>query len=451
MTFRRWLAFAALAGIAAPGLVDAQVSEMEAKKRVEMGLTPGTVITQDNAHLIEGLVPPEIHAYYEKGEWSNRVEEWPLGKYKWDAEFLKHNEENAKHFDIDEDGGIVDKRTGKYPDYIYGYPFPKIDPEDPKAGTKIVWNQTYELFSHLTDANYYADIVVMNPRGVDRVLRQQVYFKYWDGQPKKHLDEENPQGILQQYIAAAESPQDLYGTTALQWRFKTGKRDLMWTYIPALRRIRSVSPANRSDGFLGSDISQDDGPFFDGLPSDFDWKLVGDGEVLRYADPWSLKGEAERELKDDGSYIEHIKSDVFVFGAQDPNWKGVAWAPLAPVLTKRPVWVVEGTPKDKYYLYGKIQLMIDKETFMGAYNRKFDWKGEHLHDYIPTGFMTKETPWKDGEPDIFWSGVIQYFAGINFKQNRASAVAFPRGTYATRRYQYPKNFFDYQSLYRFGQ
>jgi len=31
----------------------------------------------------------------------------------------------------------------------------------------------------------------------------------------------------------------------------------------ALRRVRAVSPANRSDGFLGSDMSQDDGAFFE--------------------------------------------------------------------------------------------------------------------------------------------------------------------------------------------
>ena len=39
----------------------------------------------------------------------------------------------------------------------------------------------------------------------------------------------------------------------------------------------SVSPANRSDGFLGSDMSQDDGPFFDGKPEDFYRRSRGQG------------------------------------------------------------------------------------------------------------------------------------------------------------------------------
>jgi hypothetical protein len=225
----------------------------------------------------------------------------------------------------------------------------------------------------------------------------------------------------------------------------------MWTYIPALRRIRAVSPANRSDGFLGSDISQDDGPFFDGLPSDFDWKLVGEGSVLRLADPFSLKGEVGRTAMPDGSYRESIRTDVPVYGAQDPNWKGVPWAPVVPVLVKRPVWVIEGVPKDKYYLYGKIQLMVDRETFNGVYNRKYSWQGEHLHDYIPTAFTNQGTKAPDGDMEYFWGGAIQYFSGINFKNDRASNVSFPPGTFAERHYQFPENFFDYQTLYRFGQ
>jgi hypothetical protein len=59
--------------------------------------------------------------------------------------------------------------------------------------------------------------------------------------------------------------------------------------------VRAVSPANRSDGFLGSDQSQDDGFFFDGKPEDFDWKVVGHKEALRFADPDSIAGKVQRK------------------------------------------------------------------------------------------------------------------------------------------------------------
>jgi len=90
-------------------------------------------------------------------------------------------------------------------------------------------------------------------------------------------------------------PADLQGTAALGYRFKDPtKRDLSWAYVPALRRVRAVSPANRSDGFLGSDMSQDDGFFFDGKPEDFDWKITGHREALRFVDPGSIEGKVEQ-------------------------------------------------------------------------------------------------------------------------------------------------------------
>ena len=90
-------------------------------------------------------------------------------------------------------------------------------------------------------------------------------------------------------MATTISPADLNGTAALTWRYRDSeKRDSSWAYVPALRRVRAVSPANRSDGFLGSDMSQDDGQFFDGKPEDFTWTLKGDSDQLRFVDPLSF-------------------------------------------------------------------------------------------------------------------------------------------------------------------
>ncbi len=439
----------ALAG-ATPAL--AADSEMEAKRRAEIGLAPGMELNKETAHLAEGLMPAEVLDFYKKGEFTNKIVDWPVGQYKWDDEFLAGSKQNALSLEVDAEGGIVDKATGKFPEYIYGYPFPNIDSKDPNAGVKVVWNQAYVLYSHLTPFRAYTDLTFLTRSGSDRAIRLMTYFNYFDGQAKKYRPEKNPTQLLMQYIAAAESPTDVYGTTALSWRFKEReKRDLTWTYVPALRRIREVSPANRSDGFLGSDISQDDGPFFDGKPSDFTWKLVGEGEVLRFADPYSLKGDVGRQQLPDGGVRETLKRDAANFGLQDPNWKGVTWAPVTDVLARRSVWIVEGVPKDRYYLYGKIQLMIDKESFQGAYNRKFSWQGELLHDYLTTGFNSLAWKATDGTNESFWGGSVVYFSGINFKLDRATAVSFPQGTYVDRRVKYPDNFFDYQTLYRFGK
>ena len=68
---------------------------------------------------------------------------------------------------------------------------------------------------------------------------------------------------------------------SLSWRYRgADQRDSIWAFVPALRRVRQVSPANRSDGFLGSDMTQDDGAYFDGKVQDFTWKLVGEQDLL---------------------------------------------------------------------------------------------------------------------------------------------------------------------------
>src|SRR5262249_29844364 len=163
--------------------------------------------------------------------------------------------------------------------------------------------------------------------------------------------------------STANAPADLNGTTALTWRYRdTDKRDTNWVYVPALRRVRAVSPANRSDGFLGSDMSQDDGPFFDGKPEDFSWKLIGEAEMFRLVDPLSFAGQATQVWLPTGGW-RSVWPPMAIVGFQDPNWKGIAWAPVNAALARRPCWIIEGIPRDKYYLFGKIQLYIDKETY----------------------------------------------------------------------------------------
>src|SRR5262249_37057249 len=155
--------------------------------------------------------------------------------------------------------------------------------------------------------------------------------------------------LLFQLLAVTTSPADLQGTAALSYRFRDPtKRDLSWAYVPALRRVRAVSPANRSDGFLGSDQSQDDGFFFDGKREDFVWKLAAHRDGLRLADADSIAGKVTRKALPDGGWRTVYTNNDRSVGYMSSDWKGVAWAPTAGALAKRKFWVLEGVPKDKY-------------------------------------------------------------------------------------------------------
>src|SRR2546427_5628380 len=345
---------------------------------------PGTTVDQSNVDQVKDMLPPEIYSHFKKGEYANKLVDFPNSRWSWDDGFSEAMKWNAEHLVLDDHKAPVDKTTGKRPDYIRGLPFPDIREDDPEAGYKALWNLDYAYYTGGNSHNWTA-LNWVSRSGVDRSSVQDVYFLYYDGQPQKYSPKSNPQNFLFQFLAVSMTPADLQGTAALGYRYKDPtKRDLSWAYVPALRRVRAVSPANRSDGFLGSDQSQDDGFVFDGKPEDFDWKIVGHKEGLRFVDPDSIAGKSERKPLPGGGWRSIFSNNDRTIGYMVKDWKGVPWAPAAAGLAKRKFWVLEGVPKDRYYLYGKLELWIDDQTWQGAWNRKFSWRGGLLDRYAVT-------------------------------------------------------------------
>ena len=416
-------------------------------------IQPGMTLSTQNWQLAEGLLPPEVLAHYKKGEYENRILAWPNGQMRWEEEFERSTEANAGKYALSPAGSIIEAASGAAPSYIYGFPFPHVEASDPQAAVKILWNSYYGYW-YLGNSHNEVRLIWVNPDRIDREAGQDVHFLYYDGQGERYR-RPNPNNYFMQMIAAATYPADLNGTTALTWRFREpDKRDQSWAYVPALRRVRAVSPSNRSDGFLGSDMSQDDGPFFDGKAEDFEWKLLGSADALRYVDPLSLEGNRSTHTwLPKGGWRTNWPADIKSFGLQDPTWKGVGWAPIGPQLALRPMWILEATPKDKYYLYGKIQLYIDQETYQGAFNRKFSWNGELLNTYYALGFLSTKYTRPDGVDEWLWGSNMGYQAAENLKMNRAtvSALAPGKDPANDRRVTYDPGFFDFNTLQRFGK
>jgi hypothetical protein len=132
------------------------------------------------------------------------------------------------------------------------------------------------------------------------------------------------------------------------------------------------------------------------------------------------------------------------------GWDGIAWAPTAAALAKRRFWVLEGIPKDKYYLYGRIELWIDDQSWQGAWNRKFSWQGELLNVYQVMGFATADF----NEKERWWGSTQAFQLSENIKMDRATVSGMlGRGSDPAndRRITLEPGFFDYQSLSRFGK
>lgn len=427
----------------------ARADEMERKRLAEVGLQPGMILDQSTAPLAQDLLPPEIAGHFQRGEYKNEISSWPSPAPSMGEEFDAQTERNSETLVLSDEGAIVDRATGQQPPYIYGTPFPKIDRADPKAGIKILWNHYYNYWWNGNNHDV-VDLVWVSPTAEERRVTQEIWFKYYDGGHPDFRVPENPNNFLMQFVAVMQSPADVYGVTALSWRYRDpGKRDSVWAYVPALRRARQVSPSNRSDGFLGSDMSQDDGPFFDGKPEDFQWKIVGESEALRMVDPFRLKGLHKTIPLPRGGWRAVIDEGPF-YGFEDPKSTTIGWAPIAMHLVRCKAWIIEGIPKDQKYLYGKIQLWIDQANWQGIFNRKFSWQGELLNVVQVDGAPPAKA---DGKYTTWDSPTAAAQIAENIKLNRATVVSFGNRADHPVEYHVPleTSFFDYQMLYRFGK
>ncbi len=434
-----------------PILVAAIIAFMASTGRAADEIKVGEMLDQATAQKAEGLLPPEILRHYRDVAYANRIVEWSQSKADWPSDFQAAIKANEGRFTIGKDGEILDQSTGRQPPYIFGHPFPTIDTSDSNAGVKILWNHFYRTWWF---GNLHAESQVnwINTTALERRTDQDVRFLYYDGLPENERLP-NPQNFLTQQLIVVVSPADLHGTAALTWRYRDAdKRDSTWTFVPALRRVRAVSPANRSDGFLGSDMAQDDGPFFDGKPEDFTWVYKGEADELRLADELSLKGQAKAIYSDSKGWSVEWPDAKFL-GYMDPAWKGVAWAPATGVLAKRRFYIVEGTPKDRYYLYGKLELHIDKTTFQGSWNRKFNWKGEALATMQVMAYQALPFTRPDGKIEYNQGSNQAFQCAENLKLNRATVAGIKSsptsGFYVRTKFE--PGLFDVDALSRYGK
>jgi len=384
-------------------------------------LAPGMTLDSSTADQAKDLLPPEILAHYQNNGYVNPIVAWPVDKTTWPPDFKAGSDANAGKYKIAPEGHVVDKATGKQPPFIFGLPFPTVDPKDPAAGSQIIWNYLYRTW-YFGNLLAESQINMLSPTALSRRLDVEASFMYFDGLPERERPKENAGNFLVKFLTTVKSPADVNGTAALTWRYRDpGKRDSSWTYVPALRRVRAISPANRSDGFLGSDFAQDDGNFFEGKPEDFTWKLIGEADQLRLVDPLNLEGKS-RSVWTPPNGWNAMWDDIPFIGYMDPSWKGLAWAPRTGALAKRRHWIVEAIPKDRYYLFGKLVMYIDKDSFQGAWDRKFDWKGELITTYQVMAY----NPQPVTRPD----GGVDYVQGSNMGYQTAEAIKLERATIA---------------------
>src|SRR5262249_27133991 len=128
------------------------------------------------------------------------------------------------------------------------------------------------------------------------------------------------------------------------------------------------------------------------------------------------------------------------------HWTGASWWPTNLHMTSRPVWILELTPKDPYYAYGRQILWIDKELFFGYYKEIYDRAGEYWKTIVRGGGIAfnKEKTFSTTQTDFLMAlDERTNLATVTLPLREGNDIKVNVGLDPER--------FTYQSLTRFGK
>jgi hypothetical protein len=337
-------------------------------------------VNKDNWQVLKGIMPESALKWVQTGEMVVKYGklDYDPGKVQpsWVLESLK---ENVGKYKLTAKKAIVEDSTGKSPKFIKGVPFPGVKITDPDGAEKVMWNTLY-----IRDVNgplkTKMDVKFIGRRtGYERSIYADWYSKPFDGyEPAKAWS--NPDNLEAENQIVVTSPYDMAGTAMMTWRYRTDKNDMLFGYVPAIRRVRQMTPAGRSDALFGSDFARDDGAYggYDGNINNFKWKIIGEGEVV--GGFIGSKPVRVNQNKNGEWVFDYKNKELLVWSYEkkgQPGYSAAPWHVDSLVWTKRPVWIIEGIPKDTYYNYGKQIIYVDKEINIAYWKVIYDRTGNY--------------------------------------------------------------------------
>ena len=368
---------------------------------------PGDMLGQQNWQEAKGLLPDAVLHRFQEGGYEAKVVTLP-SSLEWGSKFKAASEANAGKFAIDEEASLIATDTKAYPEFLYGYPFPQIDPKDPQAAAKVIYNFSYTLMQ-ADDTDHFSNLNWVTPTEFERRIEFQAQLLFYGSRFSGPIT--NADATLRKGIIAGFSPAAINGVVTLEWVYLDPKRwNSLWAYVPELRRVRQVPPFEGSESLFGSELAHDDPYLFSGKVQYFTWKLIGAQDALV---PYTLPNPKTLQRKDTKFLLENSQ-DPLVMGWEKEGWQGKFWWPTNYHLVKRPVWIIEATAKDPKYAYGRQVLWIDRELYVAYYKEAYNRAGQ-LWRMLLNSVSVARTPKGDfsvAQPDCTLS--------VNELQNNAS-------------------------------
>lgn len=312
-------------------------------------IAPGTVINKGNIDQYKQYLPNFMQQYIKDGWGFSKPLEFKVmapEKVHVSEAFLKASMKNKGKLSIGPDGALEG-------DYMAGLPFPELLEKQPDEikdfAVKAMYNQNYrfrgdDLYCFYPSTskrkggmlrsmmNFYAELVVSGRTAIAPVP-----------------EIPNDLGLRRVRFLNSMTPPNTDFKT-LEWRFKDPRKaDQLWAYIPTLRRTLRMFSNERTNPIRGSVFAYEDAGGFDGIPYEFNFKLLGAKDLLA---------------------CMHQKTK-----AQDyPNGFTDALLPDDRELVKS--FLIEITAKDKRHPASKRLVWLESQTFNIMYMELYDKRGE---------------------------------------------------------------------------
>jgi hypothetical protein len=344
---------------------------------VEAGLTLGKKYDQSNYQEIQDLLFPALLNWTKSGQLELQTGKLEFTWRKSDA-FWAASAKNEGKYDLDATGLLIETGSGKPPAFVYGFPFPTIDPRDPQAAAKIMENHAAQLYSigshHISSNSRW-----LGKKGdVQLEAKSNTSFLFY--QQRREGPIPNRESLLYQQLDNVLAPFQLRGMNQMLWSYNDLRDNTAFVYVPSLRRVRKISTSDSSNPRLGSDVASDDQYGWSGKNTTMNWKLLGEKTLLR---PFSSSKKYVVEEFPDGA-IDRVFISLKL-GHELSSWKGAPWYPLNLVWSPVDYWIIEAKPKDPKYFYGKQIIYVDKGAYTSFIKEIFDEKENYWKTMINIG------------------------------------------------------------------
>lgn len=330
---------------------DAPIAAREGSDLVPLaalGLSPGQVLDESNYTQYAEWLTPGVQWGIVQG-W--RLEVTEPTRIEFPRAYREATEKYAGQVRLRKDGLALEN-------YVAGLPFPHVDPNDPQAVMKIMWNFYYgfEVTDDVTQRYFEPRTGTVGRNealSVERFYLVDAYRRLnYNGRvvvdPKPELP--NPQRVrFKESVHPILEPYDLKGMGATFYRYlDPDKQDDSWVFLPQLRRVRRLSSAQRSDSLFGQDTDADSFHGYNGHIAWMDYRLLGERTIL--------------------ATMHARHTPIRWQKPEDWLWSDV-WEP-------RRVWVVEAVSRNAQYAFSKRVLYIDKQSYLIPFSDNYDRAGQ---------------------------------------------------------------------------